>query len=56
MRRERPVTSATMIGAEAVQDLVERALHRRQRRQMLDHAVAALDGLARYAPDCRRRR
>ncbi len=31
--------------AEAVHDLVERALHRRQCRQMLDHTVAALDGV-----------
>ena len=35
------------IGAEAVQDLVERALHRRQGRQVLDHPVAALDRFAR---------
>ena len=35
------------IGAEAVQDLVERALHRRQCCQMLDHPVAAFDRLAR---------
>ena len=35
------------IGAEAVQDLIERALHRRQRGEMLDHAVAAFDRLAR---------
>jgi hypothetical protein len=34
------------IGAEAVQDLIERAIHRRQRRQMFDQAVAALDGFA----------
>jgi hypothetical protein len=32
--------------AEAVQDLIERALHRRQRREVLDHAVAAFDRLA----------
>ena len=35
------------IGAEAVQDLIERALDRRQGRQMLDHVVAPFDGLAR---------
>ena len=35
-----------MLGAEALHDLVERALHRRQRGEVLDHAVAALDGLA----------
>jgi hypothetical protein len=29
-----------------VQDLIERAIHRRQRRQMFDQAVAALDGFA----------
>jgi hypothetical protein len=31
------------IGAEAVKNLIERALHRRQGRQMLDHGVAPLD-------------
>ena len=35
------------IGAEAVQDLVERALHRRQCGQVLDYPVAAFDRLAR---------
>ena len=35
------------LGTEAVQDLIERALHRRQRRQVLDHAVAALDRFTR---------
>ena len=35
------------IGAEAVQDLIERALDRRQGRKMLDHVVAPLDGLPR---------
>jgi hypothetical protein len=34
------------VRAEAVQDLIERALHRRQCREVLDHAVAAFDRLA----------
>jgi hypothetical protein len=52
MRRERPVTSATMSSAEALDDLVERARHRRQACEFLDQPVtpgdrfAALDGLA----------
>src|SRR5262249_46611539 len=35
------------IGAEAVQDLIKRALHRRQGGKMFDHPVAAFDRLAR---------
>ncbi len=35
-----------LIGAEALHDLVERARHRRQCRQPLDHAVAALHRVA----------
>ena len=34
------------VGAEALNDLVERAMDRRQRRQLLDQAVAAGDRLA----------
>ena len=34
------------VGAEALHDLVERALHRRQRRELLDQPVAAFDGVA----------
>ena len=33
------------VGAEALDDLVERAGNRRQRRQLLDQAVAARDGV-----------
>ena len=39
-RRERPVTSATASSAEAVEDLVQRRLHRRQRRELLDQGIA----------------
>ncbi len=46
IRRDRPVTSATMVGAEALHDLVERALHRGKRGEPLDQPVAALDGVA----------
>ena len=34
------------VGAEALDDLVERAGHGRQRGELLDQAVAARDGLA----------
>jgi hypothetical protein len=34
-----------LVCAEALHDLVERALHRRQRRELLDQAVAAFNGL-----------
>ena len=33
------------VGAEALHDLIERAMNRRQRRQLLDQAVAARDGV-----------
>ena len=45
IRRERPVISATMLGPEALHDLIEGALHRRERGKLLDHAVAARDGV-----------
>ena len=46
MRRERPVTSATMLRAEALDDLVKRAGDRRQAGQIRDQRVAAGDCLA----------
>ena len=36
-----------LLGAEAVHDLVERALDRRQSRQVVDHTIPALERLAR---------
>jgi len=33
------------VGAEVLDDLIERPRHRVERRELLDQAVAALDGL-----------
>src|SRR6266849_5678682 len=49
LSREAYFLSTSMGGqirAEAVQDLIERALHRRQCGEVLDYAVAAFDRLA----------
>ena len=46
MRRDRPGDLGHLLAAEVLHDLVERARHRVQRRQVLDQPVAPLHGLA----------